>query len=87
MPNKIYLSGNQEPLDPYQIVAEARKMLPKRCRYNLTALGYMGPNSRISGVLCGCEGNGEFELLPVEECREGGKRYMRCRKCGEYSHL
>lgn len=45
---------------------------------------------------CGCDENaigkpsrGEFELLPLTDSsvREGGKAYMKCRKCGGYSHL
>lgn len=44
-------------------------------------------NERIDGVLCACEGNGVFELLSVEKCLEGGKRYMKCTVCGEHSHL
>ena len=45
---------------------------------------------------CGCDENaigkpsmGEFELLPLYDAsvREGGKAYMKCKKCGCYSHL
>lgn len=45
--------------------------------------------SRITGVMCGCRGDGAFDLLPLdhEAVIEGGKRYMKCRKCGEFSHL
>lgn len=46
---------------------------------------------RIKGELCACLGKGVFELLPLEECLikngGGGKYYMKCRKCGEVSHL
>ena len=45
--------------------------------------------SRIQGKLCRCSNGGEFVLLPLDDpgVIEGGKRYMQCRKCGEYSHL
>jgi len=45
--------------------------------------------SRISGEMCSCNGNGEFVLEPPHStmCREGGKRYMECRNCGGVSHL
>lgn len=45
---------------------------------------------------CGCDedadgkpSKGEFELLPISDSsvREGGKAYMQCRNCGEFSHL
>lgn len=50
---------------------------------------------RLRGHHCDCGvtedgySAGEFELLPLEseEVREGGKAYMRCIKCGGYSHL
>lgn len=44
---------------------------------------------RIQGNHCDCYGNGEFVLLPKDDpmVKEGMKRYMRCRKCGCYSHL
>lgn len=45
--------------------------------------------SRIAGTHCACEGKGVFELVPLEDesVQEGGKRYMQCTICGEYSHL
>lgn len=45
--------------------------------------------SRISGDLCDCFGNGVFvlEKASEEDKKVGQKRYMRCRKCGKYSHL
>lgn len=50
---------------------------------------------RLKGYHCSCgiteEGYsaGEFELLPIdcEEVKEGGKAYMKCVKCGGWSHL
>lgn len=50
---------------------------------------------RLKGYHCSCgvtkDGytKGEFRLLPLdsEENKEGGKAYMRCEKCGGYSHL
>ena len=44
---------------------------------------------RINGDLCNCCGEGEFDLLPLnnEDVMEGQKRYMKCGKCGCWSHL
>lgn len=44
---------------------------------------------RVEGAMCNCNGNGVFDLLPLDDeaVVEGGKRYMVCRKCGYYSHL
>jgi hypothetical protein len=45
---------------------------------------------RISGNHCNCPSDtGEFILLPKdhEAVREGGKRYMVCLTCGQFSHL
>lgn len=53
---------------------------------------------RLSGAHCNCGcdtsliGNpslGEFDLLPLtdDSVQEGQKAYMKCRKCGGYSHL
>lgn len=38
---------------------------------------------------CDCFGDGEFILLPKNhpDVIDGQKRYMKCRKCGCYSHL
>lgn len=45
--------------------------------------------SRITGSMCQCNGNGEFILLPLTNrgVTTGGKRYMYCKICGEHSHL
>lgn len=50
---------------------------------------------RLKGHMCDCGvdenniSNGEFILLPLndEAVIEGGKAYMKCKKCGAYSHL
>lgn len=52
-------------------------------------------NPRLKGCMCGCGvdengfSKGEFVLLPLDDTSvvEGGKAYMKCRNCGEYSHL
>ena len=45
--------------------------------------------SRLSGNLCNCCGNGRFVLEKVtlsgNKIKE--KQYMKCKKCGDYSHL
>ena len=53
---------------------------------------------RLSGhhCNCGCDENavgkptkGKFKLLPFysPDVKEGGKAYMQCQVCGEFSHL
>ena len=51
--------------------------------------GQMYDMSRLKGDLCSCNGNGEFELYPLDsdEVKDGGKHYMRCRVCGDNTHL
>jgi len=46
-------------------------------------------DSRIEGTHCACKGKGVLELVPLEDesVQEGGKRYMQCTICGEYSNL
>ena len=66
--------------------------------FKTTDFGLFDKESRICGQHCNCgtfDGTtsgitaGEFELLPQDspEVEEGGKAYMRCRKCGGISHL
>jgi hypothetical protein len=72
--NKVFIKGSDVPLTRLQLVREGGKYA-RISDYP----------ARIAGTLCACgEGQGEFELLPEQE---NSKRYMRCRKCGEYSHL
>lgn len=45
---------------------------------------------RLSGKHCSCEEGKELFVLLPKDCPsviEGGKRYMVCLNCGEYSHL
>ena len=88
MPNRIFLPDGKT-----EITNEPRKLI--------YALGfdsnkYIGKiyafdmKERISGKgHCDCYGEGEFVLLPVDhpDVIEGQKRYMKCRKCGCFSHL
>jgi hypothetical protein len=72
--NRVFAMGSNVPLRRHQLVVEAGE--------HARLSDYP---ERITGTLCACgEGQGEFELLPKEE---GQKVYMRCRKCGEHSHL
>lgn len=46
--------------------------------------------TRIEGNHCYCpENEGEFEMLPEDDeaVIQGGKQYMKCRKCDGWSHL
>lgn len=89
--NKVFYEGGKRPLTPLEIKAEC-------CAVNIALQIPIHPiilqwqpddfaKSRLSGAHCDCNGDGEFELLSLDECLEGGKRYMKCRKCGGVSHL
>ena len=84
--NKVYLPGSDTPLTPFELAREANAILTKNV---FEAFNFFGKDSRVAGKHCSCSGNGEFELLPIDDpdVIEGGKRYMRCRICGEWSHL
>lgn len=45
--------------------------------------------SRLSGNLCNCSGNGRFVLEEINSSdgKIKEKQYMKCKKCGDYSHL
>jgi hypothetical protein len=56
------------------------------------------PDYRLAGMMCDCGYDekapgrpslGKFKLLPINspEDQDGLKCYMRCVKCGAYSHL
>lgn len=85
--NYVFERGSNIPLTPKRLAAEANAITSNNL---FTALDFKGPNSRIQGAgHCRCHGNGEFVLLPIQDSavQEGGKRYMKCRRCGCVSHL
>ena len=85
--NKIFKEGSNIPLTPTEIAAAANAITRNK---PFTAEMFDGQNSRIAGNGHGyCNGNCEFVLLPLYDTavKEGGKRYMVCRKCGASSHL
>lgn len=87
--NKVYRKGSDKPLTPRQLANEANKICRSKV-FKASDFDENNPYSRISGDgHCYCEGNGEFVLLDSENeaVKEGGKRYMVCRKCGGWSHL
>lgn len=75
-----------------RVFFEGRELSMKEC---IKAAGFRNMTAdemvvRLKGSHCSCGPNmGEFDLLPEtdEAVISGGKRYMKCRKCGEYSHL
>lgn len=74
-------------LSPSKLAEEANAVTKNR---PFTSEDFCGKNSRIAGAgHCNCGGDGEFELLPLEEeaVQSGCKRYMQCTKCGCWSHL
>ena len=78
--NKVFYYKTNIILTPKQLAQEAG--------FNFEESDYP---ERISGSgHCRCANGGEFDLLPKNDptnVESGGKRYMRCRKCGEHSHL
>lgn len=85
--NKVYLhKGDAEEMTPLQLIYALGFDSNKY-------IGVISPVEmieRITGYHCDCgENKGEFDLLPVDDPSvvDGGKRYMKCRKCGAYSHL
>lgn len=46
-------------------------------------------DSRVYGSMCGCNGNGVFELLPIDHeiVQMMQKRAMECTICGGNSHI
>ena len=56
---------------------------------------YDGGQKRLFGSMCACGvdkqgfSNGEFVLLPMDDeiVQSGGKAYMKCKNCGQLSHL
>lgn len=56
---------------------------------------YNNPNNRLRGDMCACGvdesgiSKGDFVLMPLSDksIKEGGKAYIRCIKCGCFSHL
>lgn len=85
--NKVFQNGRE--LTPAEI-AQAANAITRNKPFMAYDFDERNPQCRVSGPgHCQCGGNGEFELLPAShsDVQEGKKRYMRCRKCGCYSHL
>ena len=77
-------------------VLNAAELFVKMCEISPNLMKSIKPvevvdfiESRLEGSHCACRGTGVFTLLPLEDeaVQEGGKRYMQCTICGEYSHL
>ena len=77
--NKVYYKGSDKPLTPRQ--------LSRASGFWLSEDDFP---ERISGSgHCYCKNGGEFELLSTKNypVKDGNKRYIKCRICGEHSHL
>ena len=86
--NQVFYKGGRTPLTPEQLAKEANAIYDRKGPFQPS--DYMGEHSRIASTgMCYCEGNGEFELLPLTDpaVQESKKRYMICRKCGAVEHL
>jgi hypothetical protein len=83
--NRIFYKKNGKPLTAEQI-SKAFNAIYDNPKHKV-AFKPAEIMERIGGTLCDCYGEGEFVLLSVKECKELGKRYMVCTKCGEHSHL
>jgi len=79
---RVYLPWSGTPLTPSELVIKFAEVGGVASEDEMVS-------DRLSGHLCSCEHGGEFELFPLDHpgVVEGGKRYMKCRKCGEVSHL
>ena len=94
--NKVFASkDSKRPLNNREILKRFIKIIKADGAIPHPIIVSMDPDEfvkeRLQGALCACEGNGEFILIPMEECLlkngGGGKYYMKCKKCGEHSHL
>jgi hypothetical protein len=80
--NKVFFNEqSQTPLTLKELIDEANR-----------GEGEFTPScfpARINGNICNCPDGGEFVLSIIDDIGviESGKRYMYCRKCGEWSHL
>jgi hypothetical protein len=82
--NKIFKDGKE--LCVVEIFAEITALMEKPVKIKNH---FQFTHERIYGNHCNCKNGGEFELLPLDNpaVKEGGKRYMQCRKCNCWSHL
>ena len=88
--NKVYRDEKSKNPMTAQELADAANAICSIPVFEEWDFSPMNQRSRIAGTgHCGCFGNGEFVLLPLDHpaVQEGEKRYMQCRKCGGYSHL
>ena len=77
----------------FQTIDGMTPLTPEELAYEANLIGGAVSSSdypeRIMGEHCECSDGGEFVLSPLDNpsVQEGGKRYMQCRKCGQWSHL
>lgn len=99
----VYRPGGTFPLAPNHLAIWANKVAVEcggARKGPFTTFDFLpgGKDYRLNGNHCRCgsvDGTpntpslGEFELLPIEDeaVQQGMKAYMRCRKCGDISHL
>ena len=83
--NRVFYENGIE-LNALDMALEANAIIKSR---PFRSFDYQGKDSRVSGVMCDCFGDGEFVLFPKDhpDVVDGQKRYMQCRKCGCISHL
>ena len=85
MRNRVFIKDRE--LNDYQIAWEYNKLNKGSSKFDISG---SEAAHRLEGSHCACPPNrGEFVLLPMSDpaVKEGGKRYMKCRICGCYSHL
>lgn len=95
--NKVYLDKTKlHLLTPTELTQKANFMTDKK---PFTDFDYskINPQNRLFGDHCSCCGNGEFILENTDEelieigldnySYHGGKRWIKCLKCGGISHL
>lgn len=87
--NRVFKDGVE--LTDAQIFDEAFALTPKLkkkfCKRFFDVKEFV--DERLEGYHCYCSDGGTFELLPLETLvvQQSKKRYMRCTRCGGYSHL
>lgn len=101
MVTKVYSPNAPEtPLQPHQIANWANKVHRQAGGKGSPYSKWdyyedLASESRLGGHHCSCGVNergfskGQFDLLPLDDeaVVTGGKAYMKCRVCGEFSHL
>lgn len=75
--NFVYEKDKLTPLTAKQLAREANLVNPFG---SYSEEDFLGENDRVQRIVCECNGNAEFELLPPENGVL--RRSVQCRLCG-----